>query len=147
MFVQPGIEFFNRIGKFCNGTGAQRNQRYGCRRYQSQIDRDGLTFGRTPQTIDRPVCGLGTVTERNRKYLLQKDAVNLSSLTGSQHWLADRRIGGKHRASERPPLSATEWSATRKQLGPYTLSLLRMNNRSGITNFESDARNTRIWVK
>ena len=28
-----------------------------------------LTFGRTPQTIGRPVCGLGT-TERNRKCLL-----------------------------------------------------------------------------
>jgi hypothetical protein len=25
----------------------------------SLIDRDGLTFGRTPQTIHRPVCGLG----------------------------------------------------------------------------------------
>jgi hypothetical protein len=39
---------------------------------------------------------------------LQKDAVNLSSLTGRQRWLADRRIGAKHRSSERPPLSATE---------------------------------------
>jgi len=30
-------------------------------------------------------------------------------LTGRQHWLAERPIGGKHRSSERPPLSATEW--------------------------------------
>jgi hypothetical protein len=67
---------------FYNGTGAQYNQRFERRRCQLQIDRDGLTFGRTPQTIRRPVCGLGTVTERNRKCLLQKDAVNLSSLTG-----------------------------------------------------------------
>jgi hypothetical protein len=36
-------------------------------------------------------------------------AVNLSSLTGRQHWLAERPTGGKHRSSERPPLSATDW--------------------------------------
>lgn len=77
------------------------------RQMSVQIDRDGLTFGRTPQTIRRP----GTVTARNRRCLLQKEAFNLPSLTGRQHWLADRRTGGKHRSSERPPLSATEWSA------------------------------------
>lgn len=64
-----------------------------------QIDRDDLS-GRTPQTIRQPLCGLGTVTERNR---------NLSSVAGRQHWLADRPMGGKHRPAERPPLSATEW--------------------------------------
>jgi len=36
---------------------------------------------------------------------LQKDAVNLSSLTGRRRWLADRR-----ETSLRPPLSATEWT-------------------------------------
>jgi hypothetical protein len=30
----------------------------------------------------------------------------LSSLTGWQHLLADRRTGGKHHSSERSPLSA-----------------------------------------
>ena len=104
-------------GKFSNGTGAQQNQRFGRRRCQLQIDRDGLTFGRTPQTIRTPVCGLGTVTERNRKCLWQKDAVNLSSLTGWQLWLADRRTGGKHRSSDRPPLSATEWIVGNFYLG------------------------------
>ena len=34
--------------------------------------------------------------------------------------VADRRTGGKHRSSERPPLSATEWIVSRKQFTwPY----------------------------
>lgn len=32
-------------------------------------------------------CGLGTVIERNRKCLLQKEAIDSSSLTGRQHEL------------------------------------------------------------
>lgn len=109
------------------------NQRFGCRRCQLQIDPDALTFWRTPQTIRRPICGLGTVTERNRKCLLQKNAVNLSSLTGRQHWLADRRTGGKHRSSERPPLSATERSAIWK---------LNAIIKAGLRGSEADIRNS-----
>jgi hypothetical protein len=76
------------------------------RRCQLQIDRDGLTFGRAPQTIRTPVCGLGTVTERNRKCLLQKDR---------QFVIVDRpaalagRTADWRETSLRPPLSATEW--------------------------------------
>ena len=40
----------------------------------------------------------------------------MSSLTGRQHWLAERPIGGKHRSSERPPLSATEWIVASQKL-------------------------------
>ncbi|PYT81242.1 MAG: hypothetical protein DMG40_10325 [Acidobacteria bacterium] len=56
------------------------------------------------------------MTERNRKCLLQKDAVKLSSLTGRQHWLAERPIGEKHRSSDRPPLSATEWIVGKQEV-------------------------------
>jgi len=48
-----------------------------------------------------------------------KDAVKLSSLTGRQHWLAERPIGGKHRSSQRPPLSATEWIVGHPSLADY----------------------------
>jgi integrase len=72
-----------------------------------QIDRDGLTFGRTPQTIHGPVCGLGTVTERNPKCLLQKGAVNLSSLTGRQHWLAERPTGSSRYSGRTHCLTVT----------------------------------------
>jgi hypothetical protein len=79
-------------------TARELNEmRFGCCRCQLQIDPDRSTFGRTPQTIRTPICGLGTVTERNRKCLLQKDAVNLSSFADRQQWLADRRTAGKHR--------------------------------------------------
>jgi hypothetical protein len=43
---------------------------------------------------------------------------HLLSLTGWQHWLADRRTGRKHRSSERPPLSATEWIVGNPEVVP-----------------------------
>jgi hypothetical protein len=54
---------------------------------------------------------------------LQKDAVKLSSLTGRQHWLAERPIGGKHRSSDRPPLSATEWIVGKQEVIPFFLAV------------------------
>lgn len=46
---------------------------------------------------------------------VQKVAVKLSSLTGRQHWLADRRVRGMHRSSERPQLF--NYRADRGQTG------------------------------
>jgi hypothetical protein len=107
-----------KTGKFCQGTGAQRNQRFDWRRCQLQIDRDGLTFGQTPQTIRRPACGLGTVTERNRKCLLQRDAVNLVIVDRPAALAGKRRTRGKHRSSERPPFSARSGTSADRTLWP-----------------------------